>query len=384
MKELNPGEYVTNKINEAKRQYKAQVSEKTNEIIKEHKKIPVGIIRPDIMKAAELVIADTEGSNYKELLALHSVDKKRTTSNNMHVMSGVIGIEAARTLIIKQLYNTISNTGSYVHPANIMFIAEFITSRGVPYGTTFTGISRQPGGHLSLATVERAGQTFTKHALHGRKEDIRNVSASISVGARMHVGNGMFDIAQNITENGKSVTLINDDVFTAHKRDDEAIKKLKEKESEKRKIQVTDFNALAASLASINEERETSTTDELPEKEPGVRVEYFEPLDEDDDIKDIVISKTIKRGEFPQAIMSEGLVILTDLSADRSRDKMPSELSNLINNYKGQFVAYPEYYSRARLPTMDIPILSSLGINFRADQESLQKELIKDLTYTTK
>jgi hypothetical protein len=139
----------------------------------------------------------------------------------MYTIANTLGIEAARTFIIRALSETIATTGSYVHPTNITFIAEFITSLGEPYGATYTGISRQPGGHLSLATLERAGNVFIQNAIHGRKEDIRNVSASVAVGARMAIGSGAFDIGQTITENGVQKTIINDELFTALERDDE-------------------------------------------------------------------------------------------------------------------------------------------------------------------
>lgn len=232
VKELKPSEYVQDKVTEAKRIRRDEIKRLTHEVIKQAEDLPeeqrkamirrpVNVPRSPIMIASEFVIADTEGSNLKELLALPNVDKTRTTCNNMYTITATLGIEAARTFLIRALNNTISNTGSYVHPANIMFIAEFITSRGEPYGATYTGISRQPGGHLSLATLERAGKVFTQNALHGRKEDIRNVSASVAVGARMAIGDGAFDIAQNITEDGVEKTIINDDLFTALERDDE-------------------------------------------------------------------------------------------------------------------------------------------------------------------
>jgi hypothetical protein len=95
-----------------------------------------------------------------------------------------------------------------------LFIAEFITSRVAPAGATYTGIARQKGGHLSLATIERAGQVFTKSAIYGKKEDIKNVSASIVVGARVAIGDGAFDIAQDIvTPEGNPKTIINNDLF---------------------------------------------------------------------------------------------------------------------------------------------------------------------------
>lgn len=399
IKELKPGEYVTSKISDAKKEYKDRVTKRTNEFIEREKELkikrpPINISRPDIMKAAELVIADTEGppeplpqngfnKAYKELLALHSVDKRRTTCNNMHVIADVIGIEATRTFIIRQLYNTISNTGSYVHPANIMFIAEFITSKGAPFGTTFTGISRQPGGHLSLATVERAGQTFTKHALHGRKEDIRNVSASISVGARMHIGNGMFDIAQNIVENGEEITLVNDDVFTAHKRDDEAKKRIRDKASEVEEYNVEDELAAMAAIGDIGigDDDFTEGIEDVSNQFKIGPIDFEDP----DDLGDIIIGQVSSgSSNVTEEILSEGLVISTDIRPSVTGAGLPVTLSTLLDRYRDQFSEFPEYYSRARLPTSSIPILSSTGINLRRDQQLLQSEVTKNLIYTEK
>jgi hypothetical protein len=231
--ELKPSEYVAEKISADKRARRAEIKRITDETFELAKNLPeeerkamirkpVDVPRTRLMEASEFVMAETEGSNLKDLLAQPGIDKRRTTCNNMYTIASTLGIEAARTFLIRALNNTIANTGSYVHPANIMFIAEFITSRGEPYGATYTGISRQPGGHLSLATLERAGKVFTTNALHGRKEDIRNVSASVAVGTRMAIGNGSFDIAQNIIEDGQGKTIINDDLFTAMSRDDTA------------------------------------------------------------------------------------------------------------------------------------------------------------------
>lgn len=259
IREFKPSEYVQDKVSEAKNERKAEIKRLTDEVIKEAQDLPeeqrkamirrpVNVPRSPIMIAAEFVIAETEGSNLKELLALPNIDKTRTTCNNMYTITATLGIEAARTFLIRALNNTISNTGSYVHPANIMFIAEFITSRGEPYGATYTGISRQPGGHLSLATLERAGKVFTQNALHGRKEDIRNVSASVAVGARMAIGDGAFDIAQNITEDGVEKTIINDDLFTALERDDETKRKAATRVTTAPETNVLTLDALAEGI----------------------------------------------------------------------------------------------------------------------------------------
>lgn len=231
IKALSPSDYIQYKVSKDKSERNTVIKRLTDEVSQsveglseEAKRAimrrPINVPRTPLMIASEFIIAETDGSNLKELMSLPNIDKTRTTCNNMYTISSTLGIEAARTFLIRAIYNTISNTGSYVHPANIMFIAEFITSRGEPYGATYTGISRQPGGHLSLATLERAGKVFTQNALNGRKEDIRNVSASVAVGARMAIGDGSFDIAQDIIQDGVRITVINDDLFTALSRDD--------------------------------------------------------------------------------------------------------------------------------------------------------------------
>lgn len=203
IRELTPGQYIQEKITIDKQRR----NEKIKELAKSGTK---NVPRTPLMKSAEFVFAETEGSKLKEVLSLPQIDKTRTTCNNMYSIASTLGIEATRTFIIRALYNTITNTGSYIHPINIMLIAEFITSRGEPYGATYTGVSRQPGGHLSLASLERASKVFTQNALFGRKEDIRNVSAAITVGARMAIGDGMFDLIQEV----KGKKYINDDLFT--------------------------------------------------------------------------------------------------------------------------------------------------------------------------
>jgi len=222
VEELEPSKYVSGKIAAAKRKYKDMLKTEMDEKIEEAKSFPEEkrkrflrtkskLLKPDILNSCEYIYSETDGSNLRGVLSLPQIDKTRTTCNNMHVIAETLGIEATRTFLIRALYNTITNTGSYIHPANILFIAEFMTGRGIPYGATFTGISRGAGGHLSLATLERAGKVFIQNAVHGRKEDIRNVSASVAVGSRMTIGDGMFDIAQNIEDK----TIINDDLFKA-------------------------------------------------------------------------------------------------------------------------------------------------------------------------
>lgn len=214
IKEMGPSEYINRKIAIDSKIYQEMVDRITDENALSE------LVKTPLLQASEFIYAITEGSELKSILAYPGIDKTKTISSNMYQVASTLGIEACRTFLIKEFYDTITNTGSYVHPSHIMLIAEFITSRGNPYGATYLGISRQPGGHLSLATLERAAKVLTTAASYGRKEDIRGVSASVTVGARMVIGSGGMDVAYDIVENGVPKILLNEELFEGFKKND--------------------------------------------------------------------------------------------------------------------------------------------------------------------
>ena len=242
IKDMTPGEWVINQVNEAKELRSTEIKNRQKirsallAQLPEGSALPATVPSPEdpnvlipvvtlevprapIVQAAEFVIAVTEGSNFLELLAHHGVDKTLTSCSNMHTWASTLGIEAARTFFVRRLTETISGTGAYVSPANIEFLGEFFMSRGVPLGATFISISRQNAGHISLATLERAGSVFSTAAIKGSEEDTRGVSTSIVVGKRIALGTGAFDVAQTIqTAQGEKI-LLNEETFRGFEND---------------------------------------------------------------------------------------------------------------------------------------------------------------------
>lgn len=422
--ELKPSEYILDKVNEAKlernkliKQLTDEVAEKAKDLPEEERRLairnPVNVPRSPIMIAAEFLTAEVDGGNLKDLLALPGIDKTRTTCNNMYTITATLGTEAARVFLIRALYNTISNTGSYVHPANITFIAEFITSRGEPYGATYTGISRQPGGHLSLATLERAGKVFTQNALYGRKEDIRNVSASVAVGARMAIGDGMFDIAQNITENGVEKTVINDDLFTALERDDKSKELIITQEAPTMTVEdleggldliknitigntfddVADEDATNLLTLFDTETIAELTTGRGGDKMPGLtkvvrRVQT--PTQPDTQRELIDVLTLIKAGvplteetpvttpvETTTPVITTGIISLQEIIQQTVDTGVPDDLEELFKEYidKEERVTVTQ-----ELPRVEIPELPDLtGVDIARVQTEIKKEQVRNL-----
>lgn len=151
----------------------------------------------EIMTASHLVYADSDGSLFKgnkstlrSLLSNPNVDSTRTYSNNVHEINEVLGIEAARSFLIKEFSDVIGYEGSYVNPRHIVLLIDFMVSLGQVNGITFTGISRQPIGALEKASFEKAMDTFKEASGFGELKEVKGTSASIYVGKKALIGTG--------------------------------------------------------------------------------------------------------------------------------------------------------------------------------------------------
>ncbi len=125
------------------------------------------------------------------------VDSTRTYNNSLSEITAVLGVEAAYSYFIKALKDLNSASGNYIDPRHILMIADFIFSRGKPNTIQFTGLARQPIGHISLITVERAMEVLRKLAFTGNSENINTVSAAISTGQPTPGGTGMISISDS-------------------------------------------------------------------------------------------------------------------------------------------------------------------------------------------
>lgn len=153
-----------------------------------------------IMNASFIVYADSDGSIFKKdkstlrtLLAHPNIDSTRTYCNNVHEMNAVLGIEAARTFLIKEFIEVIGFQGSYINPRHIVLLVDFMVSLGQVSGITFTGISRQSSGALKKASFEKAMDTFKEAVGFGERKEIKETSASIYVGKKALIGTGYND-----------------------------------------------------------------------------------------------------------------------------------------------------------------------------------------------
>lgn len=161
----------------------------------------------------ERYYAVAKGTNFMDLLCTPGIDKTKTITSNIHVISAVLGSEAARVYSNKVNHKFISDSKSYVNTANITLLPTITMSKGIPLGARYAGAARQGAGFLTLTTIEKAG-SIKDFALFGKSETVANTSAAIALGDYIHLGTHYSHISQTSLD-GKIYT--NEDVFTLKK-----------------------------------------------------------------------------------------------------------------------------------------------------------------------
>jgi DNA-directed RNA polymerase subunit A' len=164
------------------------------------------IERVTIVKQDEEWIIQTAGSNLSKVVAIEGVDTSRITTNNVYEVWQTLGIEAARTALVKEITNTLEEQGLEVDTRHIMLVADLMTSKGYLQQIGRHGIAGTKTSVLARAAFEITVPTIAKASLEGQVETLRGVTENVIVGATVPVGTGMVDLYMRMKEeNGQDI-----------------------------------------------------------------------------------------------------------------------------------------------------------------------------------
>ena len=99
-------------------------------------------------------VLETDGVNLKTVMCIDGVDFRRTYSNSCVEVFNVLGIEAARAAIMKELRGVIEFDGSYVNYRHLALLCDLMTHRGSLMAITRHGINRADTGALMRCSFE--------------------------------------------------------------------------------------------------------------------------------------------------------------------------------------------------------------------------------------
>ena len=121
---------------------------------------------------------------------MEGIDQVRTTTNNIHEIGEVLGIEAARQSIINEAQNTLSEQGLSVDVRHIMLVADIMTSEGVVKSIGRHGISGEKSSVLARAAFEETGKHLLHASIRGEVDDLTGIIENIIIGQPIPLGTG--------------------------------------------------------------------------------------------------------------------------------------------------------------------------------------------------
>jgi DNA-directed RNA polymerase subunit A" len=157
-----------------------------------------GIKKTIIQRRGDEYVIIAEGSNLEEVMRVPGVDWRRVYTNDVHEIELVLGIEAARSAIIKEIYNVLSDQGLDVDIRHIMLLADMMTWTGHVRQIGRMGIAGEKPSVLAKATFETTIQKLVEGAVMGEEDPMVGVTENIILGQLPPVGTGVVKIFMNL------------------------------------------------------------------------------------------------------------------------------------------------------------------------------------------
>jgi len=152
-----------------------------------------------VVKRGRDYVILTAGSNLKEMLSFRGVDRDRVLSNDIHEVSNVLGVEAARQLVINEINKVIGSQGLAVDGKHAMLVADMMVASGVVKGITRMGIIADKNSVLARASFETAVKQFVQATKTGKKDRVASVIENIILYQPVPVGTGLPGLLVKVT-----------------------------------------------------------------------------------------------------------------------------------------------------------------------------------------
>ncbi|MBI4151687.1 DNA-directed RNA polymerase subunit A'' [Candidatus Woesearchaeota archaeon] len=143
------------------------------------------------VKRDEEYIVLTSGTNLKDVLDLPEVDGTRTFSNDVHETFEVLGVEAARQLVINEVFKVIEEQGLNIDIRHIMLVADIMCVSGTMKGITRYGVVSEKASVLARASFETPIKHIINAALEGEIDHLTSVVENVMINQPVPLGTGL-------------------------------------------------------------------------------------------------------------------------------------------------------------------------------------------------
>ena len=140
----------------------------------------------------EEYVLDTHGSNILEVINHPMVDAQRIYTTHVYDVLDVLGIEAARTILLSEIRGLFEEVG--LNFRHLGLLCDVMTRAGRLMSVDRYGINKNDIGPLAKASFEETEKILLKAALFGEVDPITGVSANIMTGQPIRGGTAFSQI----------------------------------------------------------------------------------------------------------------------------------------------------------------------------------------------
>lgn len=137
-----------------------------------------------------------EGNGLLACMNTEGVEGKKVMTNNVMEARDVLGIEAARSTIAREIGAVMGDMG--IDPRHMQLLADVMTYKGEVLGITRFGLSKMRDSVLQLASFEKTPDHLFDAAAGMKTDMIEGVSECIIMGQTMTVGTGAFHVVRRL------------------------------------------------------------------------------------------------------------------------------------------------------------------------------------------
>ncbi|KAG9247944.1 hypothetical protein BJ878DRAFT_111427 [Calycina marina] len=139
---------------------------------------------------------NVEGYGLRACMNTTGVIGTKCSSNSIMEMREVLGVEAARTTIAKEIAAVMS--GMDIDPRHMELLADVMTYKGEVLGITRFGLSKMRDSVLQLASFEKTPDHLFEASAGMKTDRIEGVSECIIMGQTMGVGTGAVQMVMDL------------------------------------------------------------------------------------------------------------------------------------------------------------------------------------------
>lgn len=162
-----------------------------------------GVSNSIVRREGDRWIISTVGSNLEEILKLKEVDWRKTRTNDIHETAKVLGIEAARNLIIHEASKTLSEQGLDVDIRHVMLVSDIMTFRGTIRSIGRYGVAGSKSSILARAAFEETIKHLVRAVIRNEADDFKGIFENVMIGQVIPSGTGMFELIAELARKEK-------------------------------------------------------------------------------------------------------------------------------------------------------------------------------------